>query len=85
MKKFISILLVCCILTGTFAACGKTKETGSNGTDSSTTTNEQQTAEADTTKDNSTDGANNAEIVDGRFVETKLPLYLFHAGPKLNS
>lgn len=69
MRKIISILLVFCMVIGTFTACGKSKETNSNAEQQTTT------AVSDATKDStSADTAaadSNAEIVDGKFVKTR--------------
>lgn len=70
MRKIISILLVFCMAVGMLTACGKAKETDSNG-------NQQSTTVADATKDAGTsdaataDSDANAEIVDGKFVKTR--------------
>lgn len=70
MRKIISILLVCCMLSAILTACGKKGETVSNNT-----TQTDSTADASTdnsTTDSSASGStDNAEIVDGKFVETR--------------
>ncbi len=65
MKKIITTLLVCCMILGTLTACGKVKETDGNA-------DQQTTAGGDASIDGSTaDSTENAEIVDGKFVETR--------------
>lgn len=67
MKKIISILLISCMVILSFTACGK----GSKDDGKKETTN--QTSNTDTSKkETSSNGEEtNAEIVDGRFTETR--------------
>ncbi len=61
MKKIITILLVCCMLLGALTACGKSQKTNGSA-------DQQTTAEGEASGDG---GTENAEIVDGKFVETR--------------
>lgn len=72
MKKILSILLVCVMLVASFTACGKKESTDTKTPDQNTGTNEETTpAPSD----------DNAEIVDGRFVETrKITVEVFDRG-----
>ncbi len=78
MKRFISMLLVCVMLASIFAACGK-KEAKDKATSD---TQSNQTVKEDTnTKPEETKPEENAEIVDGRFVETrKITVEVFDRG-----
>ncbi len=68
MRKSITILLVCCMIIGTFTACGKSKETGSNAEQQS----QQPAAVTDAAKDSNTaESTGDAEIVDGKFTKTR--------------
>jgi putative aldouronate transport system substrate-binding protein len=67
MKKIITVLLVCCMIIGTFTACGKKEETTSSETVSNT--NEQTGQDSGSVAGKNTE--ENAEIVNGRFVKTR--------------
>lgn len=70
MKKVISILLICCMIIGGLTACGNKK--GAENSPTTTPSNEgKNTTDDKGSKDDSTSTDENAEIVDGRFVETR--------------
>lgn len=78
MKRFISMLLVCIMLASMFAACGK-KEPKDQATSEQPT---QQPSNSGTeAKPDEAKPEENAEIVDGRFVETrKITVEVFDRG-----
>lgn len=68
MKKIISVLLICCMMAMTFTACGNKKSDST----SSTKTGDVVTDDTSSTKDSTVaDSTSSAEIVDGKFVETR--------------
>lgn len=76
MKKIISLLLVCAMLAVTLTGCGGKKD--SSNTDTSTPVTEDSKSGEETTP---TEGASNAEIVDGKFTETrKITVEIFDRG-----
>jgi putative aldouronate transport system substrate-binding protein len=68
MKKIISILLICCLIFTSFTACGSKNKSDSSPTPQPSSDGDDASTVDDTT-DNST--TENAEIVDGKFVETR--------------
>lgn len=76
MKKIISILLVCTMLAASLTACGSKKDT--SNTDKTTPVTEDNQSGDDATP---TEEASNAEIVDGKFTETrKITVEIFDRG-----
>lgn len=73
MKKIVSILLACCMILS-LAACGTKKNDETTTKNNSSKTETTDNNATDTTKDDTTttpEATENAEIVDGKFVETR--------------
>jgi putative aldouronate transport system substrate-binding protein len=70
MKKIISILLICCMIFVSLTACGNKNESDNSPTPKPST-DDTDNSTVDNTTDNGSDTAEPAEIVDGKFTETR--------------